>query len=481
MSSHSTQFKQFGLYAFRIGFKGVAASIALMLSLSPITAQEAIESRLAQLEFELSELRHNAAIRPTAQPEKIDFIPPTVSSEKPAEPKKVFPAMKMTGFFQLDSVWFNQSANNRATLGDIQDGAGFRRARLAATGDLTEDTSYMFELDIAQFQALFVDVWGQFNKTPMGNIRIGRFRQPFGMTEMTSIRDTPMMERPSMFALSPFRQTGIMFSDTALDQRATWAMSGFRTISDNYGNVYGDDGGYGTATRLTWLPIDCGDERLVHLGFDYSYLDPARDQLQIASQNEVLVSQNPNFGPGALDRSPVAPFNNAVFVPPFVNAGLFDVNHVNLFNFEAAASLGRTTIQSEFRWGQYSLPGAGSVTAPAFYVVGRHMLTGETIPYKRTNGVFVRPVPLNPVNWCNGHFGAWEVNSQISRLDLTDFFGQPGVTGPGRSLLNYTSGLVWYLNSHAKIHSQWIHSLLEDPVRGQSQANTFAGMAQFDF
>ncbi len=118
-----------------------------------------------------------------------------------------FPSIKVSGFFQLDAGYFSQDAANKETLGDIDDGLGFRRARLAAKGNVAEDTSYIIEFDIAQSQARFVDVWMQQNDTRIGNVRIGRFRQPFGMSELTSVRELPFLERPLSFTQSPFRQT----------------------------------------------------------------------------------------------------------------------------------------------------------------------------------------------------------------------------------------------------------------------------------
>jgi phosphate-selective porin OprO/OprP len=53
----------------------------------------------------------------------------------------------VTGFFQADSGWIHQAAANRTAVGDVQDGADFRRARLAATGDVADNTGYMVEFD----------------------------------------------------------------------------------------------------------------------------------------------------------------------------------------------------------------------------------------------------------------------------------------------------------------------------------------------
>ena len=107
-----------------------------------------------------------------------------------------FPTVKLTGFFHLDAAFYSQDALNELTLGDIDDGLGFRRARLAAKGAVAEDVSYIIEFDIAQSQARFVDVWMQLDETRFGKVRLGRFRQPFGMSELTSVRELPFLEPP---------------------------------------------------------------------------------------------------------------------------------------------------------------------------------------------------------------------------------------------------------------------------------------------
>ena len=372
---------------------------------------------------------------------------------------------ELTGFFQLDAGYYNQSDRNKAALGDINDSLGFRRARLAVAGDVSPQTSYILEFDFAQGQPRFVDVWMQFANTSVGNIRIGRYRQPFGMTELTSVRDLPFLERPLAFALSPFRQTGVMFSDSAYDQRVTWAASGYRYLSDNFGNVYADAGGYGLATRLTVLPYTNGPDRLVHLGFNYSYNDPGRDMLQFVSTNEFFMGQNPVLGPGGLSVLPI------VAVPPFVNSGVLPAGHTNLFNIEGAVSLGRMVLQSEARWASVQTLQGQSFTYPAAYAHVRYMLTGETIPYQRDSGVFGRVTPQF------GRYGAWELAARLSYIDLNGYM--PRVFG-GR-LTNTTLGLNWYVNNNTKFQFNWIYSALDDPAAGDGSASTLAFRGHIDF
>ena len=227
--------------------------------------------------------------------------------------------------------------------------------------------------------------------------------------------------------------------------------------------------------RGTFLAVDCGDTGLIHLGADYSYLDPARDQLQYASQNEIFVGQNPNFGPGGLS---VLPLES---VPPFVQSGVFPVESVNLFNVEAAASVGRALIQGEARWAHTSLPGGNHATVPALYVQGRYMLTDDIIPYNRKAGVFSRVLPKNPVNVRCGQWGAWELAGRISYINLNELASLPEVPGPGRRMTNGVVGLNWYLLTNAKMHFEYIASDLNDSALGDSTTHTYASMLQVDF
>ncbi len=282
--------------------------------------ETAVEARIRDLERQVQQLNLAAS-----QPEMAEDA---AAKAGPAE----FPNVKLTGFFQLDTGFYSQDDANRATLGDIQDGTGFRRARLAAVGKVAEQTSYVMEFDFAQAQPRFVDLWVQFEKTPIGNLRIGRFREPFGMTELTGIRELPFLERPLIFATDLFlRQTGVMLSDSDQNERINWSVSGFRYLTDSFGNLYSDDGGYGMATRFSCLPIDLGN-RLLHLGFDYSYKDPGRDQIQLANTNEFFLGQNPLLGAAGLSVLPL------VNVPAFVNTGPIAARSSQVVNLEAAAA-----------------------------------------------------------------------------------------------------------------------------------------------
>ncbi len=291
------------------------------------------------------------------------------------------------------------------------------------------------------------------------------------MAELTSIKDLPLLERPSMLTFAPFRQTGAMLSDTAFDESMTWAVAGYRYLSDNFGNVYADSGGFGMATRLTLLPVAGDDEQLVHVGFDYSFNDPGRNLVQYVSSNELVFGQNPNLGPGGLSVLPI------VGVPPFVNTGQVPTQNTNIFGIEGAVALGSLVVQSEARWALLEQLSGVTDTFPSAYLLVRYVLTGETIPYNRQAGVFGHVVPACPVDVGRGHWGAWEVVARVSYIDLNG----SALPGPGRRLTDSTIGLNWYLNAHTKFQFEFVHSDLNDLDIGDSDTNAIAIRAQLDF
>ncbi|MCA9270850.1 MAG: porin [Planctomycetales bacterium] len=459
---------------------------------------ETLELRLQSLEEEVRRLREESAAVSAREARYVadaesphdQFAnwetlgpPPGAPCDVPCDPAPPkYPTVKVTGFFHLDSVWFDQDPLNRATLnasnpgqGDLQDGMDFRRARLAATGNVDDWVSYMVEFDFATSQPLFTDVWMNFSQLPiLGNVRVGRFRQPFGMTELTSIRELPFLERPTLFCMSPFRQTGIGFYNHSCNERMTWAASAFRYPSDNFGNNAGDNGGWGGAARFTCLPYyECDGERLVHLGFGAWYADPSHDETRFANTPEIQV----------IDRAGgLLPAANFV-VPFFVDTGVVPTQQVSSTNVELAGALGRVYFQSEWRWLTIDQIGGPTRNVEGAYAECRYVLTGEKLPYNTATGVFGRIVPDCPVHPCGGGIGAWEVAARWSWIDLNGpwLAVPPANPGPGRELTNVTLGANWYWNRYTKFQFNYIHAMLDDPAFGRSDADIWAVRGQIDF
>jgi phosphate-selective porin OprO/OprP len=384
-------------------------------------------------------------------------------------PGKEYPTVKITGFFQADAVWFDQTANAIRQAGDAQDGWDFRRARLAATGNVWENVGYMIEMDFATAgRPSFMDVYMDLRDMPYmpGTVRIGQWRMPFGMTSMTSVRELQFLERPLPFAFAPFRQIGIGLLDDEPDDNATWAVTAFRFPTDQYGDNIGDTGGYSMATRETVVFTDdpAGPDPLLHLGGDFSFITSSYNTARFATTPEAFVGQAP----------PVvsAPLTATVNTPFYADTGLLSINSYNLYGAELGTRVGSFHTQSEVFLTQVDRIGAPNNFFWGAYTQIGYVLTGEVTPYSKANGVFTRVIPKNPVKKGCG-CGAWEVLGRWSTIDLNDHLVQGG------QLTDFTAGLNWYLNARTKIQFNYVHAFLDRvPIgggNGQGNAGTGVG------
>ena len=100
-------------------------------------------------------------------------------------------------------------------------GADFRRARLAATGDIAEHIGYRLQIDFAVLTKLrFADAWFDFKDVAgVDRIVIGQFKQPIGLEDLTSFRFNPFLERSPLFLFVPFRQIGAGVFESAARRR----------------------------------------------------------------------------------------------------------------------------------------------------------------------------------------------------------------------------------------------------------------------
>lgn len=454
-----------------IPLRSALAGLMMASYLCPVSAAQPpelsvdLQSELARMQREIDALKPI----PPDLPSTYELpVQDSVICCPPEKEKPQFPTARLTGFFQADAVFFGQDANNIAAVGDVQDGADFRRARLAATGQAWDNVSYMLEMDFAfPGRPSFMDVWLDIDDViGSSKLRIGQFRQPFGMDGLTSVKELTFLERGLPFAFLPFRQIGAMLHGHGKEELATWAVAGFRFPTDVFGGNVGDNGGYGLASRLTALLAN-REGRLLHAGFGYCYVDPANDQFQYRNQPEVFVGETGGGVPAGVPGS----------VPPFVDTGVIAARDANLLNVELATAFGSFYAQTEAVYAVVDQVAGPSVTLPGAYAHAGYFLTGESRTYNGKNGVFGRVNPRCNVGK-DGGIGAWEIAARWSYLDLNDANVQGG------RLNDLTAGLNWYLNPHTKFQFNYIRAMLDKPLApgaGASDADIFAMRAQVDF
>ncbi len=344
--------------------------------------------------------------------------------------------MKLGGRIQLDWAVFDEDTDTvNSSIGSVPNGVEFRRARLFLEGLVHDRFEFKSQFDFAGAEVSIKDLYMGVRDLPVvGKFRVGHYKQPFSLEELTSSKYITFMERglPNVFSVG--RQTGLGVWSTALDKRMTWAIGGF-TVSDGDSGDSFDVGKAGAelglALRVTGLPwYEDKGKRLAHLGVSYSYQNQPRDEIRFRQRPE------------------------AHLAPRYVDTGTFDAKNNNRVGVEAALVYDRFSVQGELI-GDFVKRKASGVNNPNFggaYLYGSYFLTDDHRPYKTSSGAFDKVKPKNPLFNGNGGMGAWEVAARYSYLDLDD----EGISGG--TLNDFTFGLNWYLTTNYRVSFNYVRA-----------------------
>jgi len=424
------------------------------------------------------------------------------------------PAVRMSGFLQLDDGLFAQPQASRQRIGDTYDGVAFRRARLAAIGKLTEFTNFSIEMDFATAgRPSFMDVWGEQEQIPfLGTIRIGQFRQPGTMDGWTSIRHLEFMERNAVFqAFDPFRRPGIMAYAMSEDERTSWAYSVYATgltfwngnetvyssIGDNRnGAQIGDSGGVAFASRLTHLLYydDLAEGRyLLHVGGGYHYAATGGSGTTGAFAKTFRSAFFPEFFVGDITGVGLT----GAGTPLVMDTGRILADGFSLTHLEFAGNAGRFHFQSEVMLEGVNQFGGPVIMQPGAYAQCGWMLTGESIGYLKQAGVLdYNVVPYSPFFGTGragriGGWGAWEVAFRWSYVDLSGTNVNPAnqianVPGPppvpNAGVYNAsTVGVNWWWNRFTRVQFNWIRPMPNYVGYGLAPFDIFGTRFQVEF
>jgi phosphate-selective porin OprO/OprP len=440
-------------------FWGPAAIAAAITLLGPVARGDApAETTLAEEMLEelcaagkipaarCDELREKAKAEKTAAAQI-----PQVDGEEPTDWKAYWKnglriqrndklhSLTIGGRIMLDAAAIHQDNDitehivGGAAIGRGGTGVEFRRARLFVSGTLYERLIFKAQYDFADGEADFTDVYMGLKGVPaLGTVRVGHFKQPFGLEQLTSSKYIVFMERSGQ-AMEEGRNTGIGANNSILADRMTWAAGAFR-VTDKFGDGFGSGSNYNVGLRLTGLPWAPEDEtRLLHLGA--SYFHGFRN-----SADGQRFRQRPET-------------HQASF---YVDTGTIPSDGGGLLGAEAALVCGPFSLQSEYLYTFLDQDGASDVDFWAAYVHASAFLTGESRAYDRKQGVFTRISPKHNFDPENGHWGAFQIAGRFSYVDLDD------KNVKGGKLRDVTAGLNWYLFPNARIMLNYIWAHLEN-------------------
>jgi phosphate-selective porin OprO/OprP len=378
----------------------------------------------------------------------------------------VDPSQQVTNFF-------NTPPNSVPGLKGISTGVEFRRARIYLAGLVYGNIDWKFEYDFAEQtggQPSFKDVYMGMSQIPaVQYVRLGHFKEPFSLEELTPDTYTTFQERalPNAFAQpntnfplsgsnstvsGTDRNTGIAAYQTFFNQHMTLATGGF-ILTDNFGNGFGTGSPYDINVRATGVPLYDAGQDLLHIGFSYAhkfrnYSSDSQQTIEFASRPEAHL-----------------------YPTNLVNTGFIPTNGADIFDPELAYVYGPLALQGEYMWALVDQSNLSCTTVmgkitctnahhsnPQFgggYIEASYFLTGESRAsfYRTQFGHFERVIPNESFTIDGQHWGAVQIAARYSYLNLDS------ASIHGGALDDITGGVNWFLNPVTRItvNYVWAH------------------------
>ncbi len=343
-------------------------------------------------------------------------------------------SLRFFGVLDNDWAFFSADRDVRSAGRAFNNGAELRRARFGLKGRLYDWIGFKLSFDFGSVGGGIKDAYFQGSGFPgVDHIRIGHFKEPFGLEQRTGSGSLTFMERSLTGALAPGRNIGIMAFDSFHKKRATWAAGIFReTNSSAFAEDLSGGQEFAFTSRVTWLPwYEKKGRRFLHLGAAVSF-------------------RNADDG---FERFRVRPESH--LAPRIVDTGKFPAGSIQLGGLEAALVYGPASLQAEYNAARVGEPKRASPVFTGYYVQASWLLTGENRRYKNSIGSFSEVLPEQPFQPKGGGGGAWELATRFSSIDLQD----AGI--PGGEAQDLTFGINWYLNPQLRFQANYVISNLD--------------------
>lgn len=351
------------------------------------------------------------------------------------------------------TTWLDQDGNSRLQVGELGefDGGLVRGVRYGGVGTIkTFERPWVWTLfaqtnafdkgvDVDDLDDLVVlDVRLDIPLSERFTLSVGKQKPPISMERLMAIGNWPRQERAAhLDAFLPARKIGALVHGTVLDQRVTVAGGLFNSWLDR-----GQDGGISdnptsVGGRVTWVAFESDDEAtLLHLGAAARYSN---------MRGGARVSETPEV----------------VQAPYFVELPFLEGDRLTQRQAEVSFRTGALWLHSEFLRNDVEGTPFGDLTFDGYHVMASYALTGEMRPYLHRSGIF-RRLPVARSVKQNG-WGAWEVSTRFSHMDLSD----GGLDGGVMDI--WSSGVNWWPTSVASIGLTYNHIELDRfGVRGTS-------------
>ncbi len=356
--------------------------------------------------------------------------------------------LKFGGRIMYDMAFFGQDDDIETAFGEMKSGTEFRRARFFNSGTVYDRVKYKLQVDLSGGKATLKDAYLELTKLgPMGNLRVGNFKEPMRLEVLTSSKYITFMERSFPTNFSQERNAGLMFHNQFDDDRLGIQLGAFRNADGN-GNDKNAGENWNVTARASYLPIRNAEEKqLLHVGASYSARNPKDDEYKVSARPEAHLSEK------------------------YVSTGtIANTDNVNLVNFETAFVHKSLSLQGEYLMSGVKRSVGDDLNFSGYYGQASYWVTGESRNYKSSYDGFGRTKPNNNLGADNGG-GGLELTLRYSGIDLKD----DNINGGNMN--DWTLGANWHLNPVTRIMANYTNAKVENI----GNANIFQVRFQIDF
>jgi len=357
-------------------------------------------------------------------------------------------SIQLTGRMHLDYRDINTDGLSTNYLGDAdKDGASaasqyeLRRARLGVKGKFAKYFNYEVVGNLpgtATIDVAFLD----FAKYDQVQLRVGKFKQPFGLEQLTSSNNIDFLERSYVDQTVPGKKLGAMLFGEP-KPGLTYAGSAYQ-MNDVENDVKSEEMSYAGRGTLNFAELMGNKDAILHVGLagfnNSSAVRPSSSSGATGgttSSGTLFSYRTPGRGLNNIFRAQIQGDTTAS-----AQSQLSDITaqiDSKAYGLEGIAALNSFKFQGEFTKGDYRAnykDGTAQVDLDnkAYYGEVMWLLTGEKYSGSYKKGTFSSIKPLKEFNLDDfSGLGAWEIGLRYEAFDVSDAnISGSGVVGSSR-------------------------------------------------
>jgi phosphate-selective porin OprO/OprP len=369
----------------------------------------------------------------------------------------------------------------------LADGFEIRRARLAVKGQFAKDFDYLIQGNLigGSGSNIVDEAYFGYKRFEGLSLRVGKFKQPFGLEQLTSSNNIDFMERSFNDQLVPAKKMGAMLFG-APATGFTYAASIYQK-NDDEADMQTDSNSYAGRATYNFAEMLGNKDAVMHVGLagrdeTYSMVsrtsgNESKDQTDV-TRGTVFSFRSGGRGLQNMYRAQLA--GTAVTNEGYnLSNGYSNTVTSRAIGLEAIGAYGPFKLQGEYATtGFDAVSGdnsANKLTADVrtYYAEAMWILTGEKYADAYKKGVFGALKPKNDFDLDSGNLGLWELgfrvdgfsvdNATIQGSSTSRFQGSTQKTAGHADSYNtvgtpadggaksYTAGLKWILNPNTRV------------------------------